>query len=74
MTTTKTSFRMDARTLKLMDKLLKSPPEAVIDPVLGWPRNRTELVKRLIEAAADLGKPADPGRRPRPAGSKPATN
>ena len=48
-----TNFRLDAKTLKMMDRLITNPPQAIIDGVRGAARNRTELVEVLVKKAAE---------------------
>ena len=38
----------------MAEKLLTDPPSAAVDPILGNPRNRTELVENLIKYAYRL--------------------
>lgn len=52
MNTPTASFRLDRKTLKMMDRLITNPPTMLIDAKRGGPRNRTELVERLIAIAA----------------------
>lgn len=53
MNTPTASFRLDRKTLKVMDRLITDPPPIIIDPKRGGPRNRTELVETLVKLAAD---------------------
>lgn len=54
METPKTTFRLEPRVLKQMDRLITNPPSILLDPARGAPRNRTELVEVLIRQAAEV--------------------
>ena len=56
MKTPQYSFRLNNRIIKMMDGLITNPPAAVMDETLGKPRNRTELVERLVERAFEQAK------------------
>lgn len=51
MATPQTTMRLDKKTIKMMDGLITNPPAICIDPKLGQPRNRTELVEVLVKKA-----------------------
>lgn len=53
METPKTTFRLDTKTLKMMDRVITHPTEFILDGVRGAPRNRTELIEVLVRKAAE---------------------
>lgn len=55
-----TTFRLDPKVVKGMDRLITDPPPSCFDDTRGVPRNRTELVSILIaKALAEQDKMKD---------------
>lgn len=54
MKTPQTSFRIEPKILRLMDKIISDPPSVAIDGLRGAARNRTELIEVLVKKAAEL--------------------
>jgi len=52
--TPKTSFRLEPKLLKLMDRLITNPPPIIVDGNRGAARNRTELIEVLVRKAAEM--------------------
>lgn len=54
------NFKFDPITIEQMDELIANPPAILLDSRRGAPRNRTELIERLVEHAHSLmTTPAD---------------
>jgi len=51
--TKKSNFRLDAKTIRLMDRLITNPPSIIVDGKRGAARNRTELIEVLVRKAAE---------------------